>query len=62
MVIVVGRPIREGINAIRIVVDCLINMRPLVPCMDEVDCTKLGKLYSKDVLQLHGLPKIIILD
>jgi hypothetical protein len=57
MDLVVGLPESESFNAVWVVVDRLTKMRHLVPCTDKVDRMKLGEMYVKEVIRLHGLPE-----
>jgi transposase InsO family protein len=59
---VVGLPNCEGFDAVWVVVDRLSKMRHFIPCHTTIDEVGLAKLFLREVVCLHGLPKTIVLD
>jgi hypothetical protein len=52
----------EGYDAIWVVVDRLSKMRHFIPCQTTVDARGLAEMFIKEVVLLHGLPRIIVSD
>ena len=59
---VVGLPEYEGFDAVWVVVDTLSKMRRFIPCHTTIDAVGLAKLFLREVVLLHGLPRTIISD
>jgi hypothetical protein len=59
---VVGLPESERVDAVWVVVDRLAKMRHFVPCHTTIDGVGLAKLFLREVVRLHGLPKTIVSD
>jgi len=59
---VVGLPDCEGFDVIWVVVDKLSKLRHFIPCHTTIDAVGLAKLYSWEVVRLHGLPVTIPSD
>ena len=59
---VVGLPECEGFDAVCVVVNRLSKMRHFIPCHSTIDAVGLAKLFLREVLRLHGLPKTIVSD
>jgi len=59
---VVRLPECEGFDAVWVVVDRLSKMRHFVPCHTTVHAVGLARLFLRDVVRLHGLPKTIVSD
>jgi hypothetical protein len=59
---VVGLQECEGFDAIWVVVDRLSKMRHFIPCHTTIDAIGLAKLFLREVVRLHGLPKTIVSD
>jgi len=59
---VVGLPEREGFDAVWVVVDRLSKMRHFIPCHTTIDAVGLGKLFLREVVSLHVLPRTIVSD
>jgi transposase InsO family protein len=59
---VVGVPECEGFDAVRVVVDRLSKMQHFIPCHTTINAVGLAKLFLREVVWLHGLPKTIVSD
>ena len=59
---VVGLPECEGFDAIWVVVHRLPKMRHFIPCHTMIDAVELTRLFSREVVHLHGLPATIVSD
>jgi len=59
---VVGLPNCEGFNVVGVVVDRLSKMRYFVPCYTTTDAIGLAKLFLREIVRRHGLPKTIVSD
>ena len=59
---VVGLPECEGFDAVWVVVDRLSKMRHSIPCHTTIDAIGLAKIFLREVVRLHGLPRTIISD
>ena len=60
---IVGLPkVQQGYNAIWVVVDRLTKTAHFLPMTDKIDAFRLGQLYVKEIVRLHGVPKTIVSD
>jgi transposase InsO family protein len=59
LIFVVGLPECEGFDAMLVVVDRLSTTRHFIPCHTTIDAVGLAKLFLREVVRLHGLPKTI---
>jgi len=59
---VVGLPECEGFDAVWVVMDRLSKIRHIIPCHTTIDEVGLAKLFLREVVRLHGLPKSIVSD
>jgi hypothetical protein len=59
---VVGLPECERFDAGWVVVDRLSKMEDFIPCQTTFDAVRLPKLFLREVVRLHGLPKTIVSD
>jgi len=59
---VVGLPECEGFDAVWVVVARLSKMRHFIPCHTIIDAVGLAKLFLREVVRLHGLPRTIVSD
>jgi len=62
MDVVVGLPEYEGFDAVCVVVDMLLKMRHFIPCHTTIDAVGLARLFLRDVVRVHRLPKTIVSD
>lgn len=53
---------QRGFESIFVVVDRFSKMTLFIPCKITYDVVHIEKLFFKDIVRLHGLLKIIVLD
>ena len=58
----VGLPECEGFDAVWVVVDRLSKMRHFISCPTTIDAVVLAKLFLREIVRLHGLPRTIVSD
>jgi len=59
---VVGLPECEGFDAVWVELDRLSKMRHFIPCHTTIDTVGLARLFLREVVRLHGLPRTIVSD
>ena len=60
--LVTDLPKSEGMTTIAVFVDRLTKMVHFVPCTKEITATEYARLFVNQVLQLYGMPEVIISD
>ena len=52
----------KGYDSILIVVEIFSKMAHFIPCKKKSDSEHVAKLFFKEIVRLHGLPRSIIYD
>jgi hypothetical protein len=50
----------RGSDSILVMVDIFSNMAHFIPCQKTSDATRIEKLFFKNILRLHSLPRSIL--
>ena len=63
MDLIVSLPkIKNGYDAIFVVVDRLTKMMHAIPITTNINAPQLANIFLKEIYRLHGMPKIIVSD
>ena len=52
----------KGYDSIFVIVEIFSKMAHFIPCKKTLDAEHVAKLYFKEIVRLHGLPRSIIFD
>lgn len=55
-------PLCEGFDAILVVVDHMTRLAHFLPCNSTITAKETAELFLKEIIRLHGIPKVIVSD
>ena len=55
-------PISDGYDTILVVIDRLTKMSYFIPCRKDLNPRQFARLFLKEIIRLHGIPRDIITD
>ena len=60
---IIGLPrVQQGYNALWVIVDRLTKSAHFIPIKDSTTADQLGRIYIREIVRLHGVPKTIVSD